>query len=164
MYVVYLFREKKTGHIIYVGSSARPAERLKEHQQALDGKKKQALIHRYMLQNNLKLYRDIEVIFCDSGKDKQEMIKLEEQYYYKYFSSALKNERAGENKHGWYNPKRRPVRCLNDNKEFKTVLECSRFYNIRRQSIHDVLSNRQKCTYKNGIPYKFEYAILNKKV
>jgi predicted GIY-YIG superfamily endonuclease len=157
MYVVYLFKEKRTENIIYVGSSARPAERLKEHQQALDGKKPQSLVHKYMNENNLKLYRDVEVIFCDNGKDKDEMIKLEEEYYYKYLSPNLKNERAGENRHGWYNPKRRSVRCLNDNHEFKTVLECSYFYGIRRQNIHKVLSGLQNCTYKNGIAYKFEY-------
>ena len=33
MYIVYLFKEKETNEVIYVGSTSRPIVRLKEHKQ-----------------------------------------------------------------------------------------------------------------------------------
>ena len=39
VYYIYLFREKKTGKVIYVGSSARPMERIKEHIQCAEFKR-----------------------------------------------------------------------------------------------------------------------------
>lgn len=158
MYVVYLFKEKKTGDVIYVGSSARPAERMKEHAQSLKGMKPRTQIHEYMIANHLELYRDVEVVWVDYGKDKDEMIQLEEMYYYKYESTLL-NDRPGDNIHGWYNPKRKAVRCLNDGKVFKTVTECSRYYGKSRQAIHNALSTKPEYPYTwiNGTKYYFEY-------
>ena len=69
MYTIYLFKEKNTGNIIYVGSSSRPAARMKEHLLSLNGKKKKTNIHKYMLENNLRLFKDVEVIWADIGKN-----------------------------------------------------------------------------------------------
>jgi len=164
MYVVYLFKEKKTGRVLYVGSSARPAERMKEHMQSLMGMKARTKVHEYMVENHLKLYRDVEVIWVDSGKDKNEMIALEEQYYYKYVDQGLLNERPGENRYGWYNPKRRKVRCLNDGKVFKTVTECSQYYHKGRTTIEKVLTGNTTHTWVNGEKYFFEYVDYGRKV
>lgn len=157
MYIVYLFKEKRTDKIIYVGSSARPAARMKEHKQALLGLKKRSKIHRYMLQNNLEFYRDIEVIWVDYGNTREEMIKLEEKYYYKYVDNGLLNERPGENRYGWYNPKRKAIRCINDGKIFKTITECALYYRKARQTIQDIVTSRKSYTWINSEKYYFEY-------
>ncbi len=52
MYIVYLFKEKETNEVIYVGSTSRPIVRLKEHKQQLLGMKPQNAIHRYMTEKN----------------------------------------------------------------------------------------------------------------
>lgn len=157
MYLVYLFREKNTGHVIYVGSSARPAERLKEHQQALLGMKKQSSIHQYMNSHNLKLYKDVIVEWVDSGEDKHEMVDLEEQYYSKYKPDGyLLNDRPGEDRGGHFNPRRRKVTCLNDGKIFSSVLEAAKYYDIPRTSVSNVAHGYRSYVTKNGTRYRFE--------
>ena len=163
MYVVYLFREKKSGNVIYVGSSARPAERMKEHLQSLNGIKPKMKIHNYMLNNGLKLYRDVEVVWVDCANNKAEMALLEEQYYYQYQATLL-NDRPGENRYGWYNPKRRAIRCVNDGKVFNTISECGIYYGKARTTIQRTLSPDADYPYTwvSGEKYYFEY--VNKKV
>ena len=157
MYIVYLLREKQSGEVIYVGSSARPITRLNEHQQALNGIKPPSKVHQYMLSHNLTLYKDVEVVFTDVGKNKAEMVALEEQYYYKYAETLL-NDRPGENRYGWYNPKRRSVRCVNDGKVFQTISACSHYYKKARTTIQNVTGGHKPYTWINGEKYFFEYA------
>lgn len=156
MYLVYLFKEKNSNEVIYVGSSARPAERMKEHIQALNGKKNINNIHKYMIENDLRLYKDVEVIWVDSAEGKDGMLELEEKYYYKYFDT-IKNERPAEDRTGKYNPRKRKVKCLNDGMVFKTVTECSKYYKKGRTTISNVLIKEKAYTYVNGEKYYFEY-------
>ena len=88
MYLVYLFKEKKTGEIIYVGSSSRPSARLKEHGAQLRGDKQPCKIHNYMNAKKLKLYKDVEVIWVDSANDKNEMLELETEMIPRAVSSS----------------------------------------------------------------------------
>ena len=156
MYIVYLFREKTTNSVIYGGSSARPIVRLKEHRQQLLGTKKQARIHRYMSEHNLKLYDDVSVEFVKECTNKEDMLKAEEIYYFKYIDTVL-NERPGEDRNGSYNPRRRKVRCLNDGREFSTVSECALFYNKGRTTVSNVLNNEKPYTWVHNEKYYFEY-------
>lgn len=156
MYIVYLFREKRNGNVIYVGSSARPIVRLKEHKQQLEGMKKPNKIHKYMIKNNLRLYDDVSVEFVKETKNKQEMLKEEEKFYF-LFSETLKNERPADIKTEFYNPRRRKVKCLNDNKIFKTVTECAKYYKKGRTTISNVLIKEKEYTWINDEKYFFEY-------
>ena len=157
MYLVYLFKEKRTDKVIYVGSSARPAERMKEHIQVINGNRESDLpIYTYIRENRLRLYKDIEVIWVDSAENKEEMHKLEEQYYYKYIDT-IKNERPAEIRKGVYNPRRRKVKCLNDGKIFATVSECASYYGKGRTTISNVLIKEKEYTWINNEKYYFEY-------
>ena len=156
MYTIYLFKEKSNGEIIYVGSSARPSARLKEHNHQLSGSKPQNNIHKYMNEKGLKLYKDVEVIWCDCADTKEEMWELEEQYYFKHMDT-VKNDRPGEDRNGQYNPRRRKVKCLNDGMVFKTVSECASYYNKGRTTISNVLINEKPFTWINNEKYIFEY-------
>lgn len=156
MYTVYLFKEKTTGHIIYVGSTARLSARLKEHRHQLSGARNPNNIHRYMIENNLKLYKDVEVVLVDCADTKEEMWSLEEKYYFKH-SGTIKNERPGEDRNGHYNPRRRKVKCLNDGKVFKTVTECAKYYGKGRTTISNVLIKEKPYTRINEEKYYFEY-------
>ena len=49
--------------------------------------------------------------------------------------------------------KKKPIRCINDNKEFNSVNEASEYYEIERRLISGVLSGAKKTTY--GL--RFEY-------
>ena len=156
MYMIYLFKEKLTGDIIYVGSSSRPAARLKEHNYQLQGLKKTNNIHSYMNKNNLKLYKDVEVIWVDCADSKDEMWKLEEYYYFQHIST-IKNERPAEDRKGAYNPRKRKIKCLNDGKIFRTVSECAIYYKKGRTTIGNVARGEKPYTWISDQKYKFEY-------
>lgn len=156
MYLVYLFKEKESGKIIYVGSSSRPSARMKEHHHQLNGMKKPSNIHKYMNEKGYKFYKDVEVIWVDSAENREEMLKKEEEYFYKFIDS-VKNERPAENMSGKYNPRRRKVKCLNNGKVFDTISECAKYYNKGRTTICRVLTKEVKYTYVNGEKYIFEF-------
>lgn len=156
MYMVYLFREKATGEVIYVGSSARPMPRLKEHRQQLNGSKKPNKIHQYMAEKNLELYQDVTVEFVYNAESREEMLEVEEEYYFRYIDT-IKNERPAENRFGMYNPRKRRVICLNDGNRFKTVSECAKYYGKGRTTISNVLIQEKPYTWINDEKYVFEY-------
>lgn len=157
MYLVYVFVEKESEKVIYVGSTARPSARIKEHNLSLAGKKPKGAIHNYMIKNNLKLYKDVEVRWIDCADNILDGRLLEEKYYYLYEDTVL-NERPGEDRTKNYNPRHRLVRCLEDGKEFKSVLSCSEYYNVPRTTISNQLNGykKQVKTKDNQILH-FEY-------
>ena len=139
MYLVYLPKEKRTNTVIYVGSSSRPAARMKEHVAALNGKKKtNQRLHSYLRENNLSFYKDVTVEWVDVANDRDSMLALEAHYYEVYKETVL-NDRPAEDRNGAFNPKRRAVRCLTDGKEFKTVSECANYYGYARTTLSNVL-------------------------
>lgn len=147
MYSIYKFVEKSTDKVIYVGSTARFSARMKEHGLAIIGSKPQSKIHKYLAENNLQLYKDIEVIICDSATTKELAHELESNLFYLYQETLL-NDRPAEIKFGEFNPKRRQIHCLESGRTFKTVLAASRYYNIPRTTIYKYLDI--KPYIKNG--------------
>lgn len=159
MYLVYLFREKESGKVIYVGSSARPAARMKEHVATLEGRKPTNMkVYDYMRENNLELYKDVEVVWVDRADDDVSLRELEAEYYFKYEGTVL-NDRPAEDRNGEHNPKRKGVRCLDDGKEFSSVLQCSKYYGIPRTTLTNHLKGRRK-KFKNT-NLRFEYIDRN---
>lgn len=157
MYAVYLFQEKKTGNIIYVGSTSRWSARMKEHQRALRDGKGSGAIHKYMNANNLRLVDDVRILWEATADNAEDMLKLEEKYYYKYLPQGhLLNERPANDMRGGNNPKRRKTKCLNDGKLFETISEAARFYGIPRTSVDAVVHGRRSYTTHNGIKYIFK--------
>jgi len=135
MYLIYLFKEKSNNTVFYVGSSARPSARMKEHLLCLNGSKQNnQKVYSYMKERNLQFYKDVEVIWVDCAESRQEMYNLEAQYYYKY-KETLTNDRPAENRNGQFNPKRRKVRCKSENKTFNSLIECAKHYNIPRTTL-----------------------------
>lgn len=156
MYLVYLLKEKSTDKVIYVGSSARPAARMKEHRQALQLRKpNNAKLYDYMRERNLQFYKDVAVVWIDVGDDKESMLKLEEQYYYKYRDTVL-NDRPAEDRNGAFNPKRRQVICLTDGITFKTVSECARHYGVARTTLSGWLNGYRKYNPLKGKEFLFK--------
>lgn len=154
MYLVYLLKEKATDNVIYVGSSSRPCERMKEHLLALKGvKPSNQRIYSYMRENNLDFYKDVEIIWVDGANNRDEMLKLEAEYYELYKDTVL-NDRPAEDRNGGFNPKRRAVKCLTDGREFKTVSECAKFYNMRRTTLSGILNGHNSNT--TGLKFLFK--------
>lgn len=158
MYLVYLFKEKETGNIIYVGSSSRPSARMKEHMAAINGEKTVQNVHSYMIENGLKLYKDVEVIWYDIAESKEEMYKLEERTYRKFVKYGhLLNSFPGNNVKGENNPRRKGVINKSDGNVFKTVTQAANFYNVPRTTFTHYLSGLRKQPIINGKSQQFEY-------
>ena len=161
VYYIYLFREKNTGKVIYVGSSARPMERIKEHIQCAEFRKKTKYnnhqkIYLYLRDNNLKLIKDVEIVWVERVEDKEESLRLEAEYFHKYKDTVL-NDRPAEEMDGSNNPKRKKVVCVNTGEVFDTVTECANYYGKGRSTITRVLQKVAKHTYVNDEKYYFEY-------
>ena len=159
IYYVYFFREKRTGKVIYVGSSSRPMERIKEHMQCYEGRKKNNQeIYKYLKHNNLELLKDVEIVFAERVKEKHKALELESEYFFKYKETLL-NQRPAEERNGSFNPKRRRVQCINDGMFFETITECAKYYKKGRTTMTKILSSKtnKQYTYVNGEKFYFKY-------
>lgn len=148
MYYVYILREKASNNVIYVGYTKYPTRRFKEHKESLDDNhdRKCQDVHQYMKDNNLMLYKDVEISLIDCLEFEEEAI-AREIYYTNYYSSTVKNHLLGNIKDGKYNQHARKIMCLNDGKVFDTVRECSKYYKLRE----DRISGQLNKTYHNNL-------------
>lgn len=67
--------------------------------------------------------------------------------------TGSENMRHGTIQQRLADKKKKPIKCLNDGKEFGSVNEASEYYGIERRLISGVLSGQKKTTYGR----KFEY-------
>lgn len=153
-YFIYLFREKKTNLVIYVGSCKHIAKRLNEHRRAFKEPKRMLPIHKYMKDNNLMIIDDVEfcVVEFFNNVDRDIVHQKEEEYFYKH-QDTLKNTRPAENRKGVFCHKSKPIICLNDNKIFVSIREAQREYGIHRETIAKHLNHGS--VLKNGLVFKY---------
>lgn len=135
-YFIYLFRVKKTGEIIYVGSTKAIGKRLNEHRRAFREQKHELPIHAYMKENHLKLFDDVEVCIVEylSEGTKAQILELEAKYYYKY-KDTIKNTRPAEIRSGEFSVRNKSVRCLNDGKVFISIRKAAEYYGMNRSTL-----------------------------
>lgn len=153
-YFIYLFREKQTGSVIYVGSTRAIGKRLNEHRRAFREPKHELPIHTYMKQNNLKLFDDVEVCIVEflQGVPKEKALEVEAEYYYRY-EKTLKNVRPAENRIGEFSARNKAVRCLNDGKEHLSIRQAAEFYGLNRVTIMNHLNKGS--ILKNGLVFEY---------
>ncbi len=154
MYYIYLFREKETGNVIYVGSTMYISNRLNEHRRAFREEKHELPIHTYMKGKNLKLFDDVEVCIVKElpNSTKEEVLKVEAEYYFKY-KDTVKNTRPAEIRTGVYSTQSKPVICTNDEKTFVSIREASEFYGLNRVTIMNHLNKGS--VLKNGLVFRY---------
>ena len=155
-YMVYLFREKATGTVIYVGSCKNFGARMNDHRRSLRDKgKRLAPIHQYMLDNNLRLFDDVEVAVVWYGVDvtKEQALEKEAEYFYKY-QDTVKNTRPAEIRDGEFGANRKAVRCVTDGKVYATMKMAAEAYGLHYVTI----SNHINKGYKLKCGLIFEYA------
>lgn len=150
---IYLFRVKADGRVIYVGSCRSLAPRLNEHRRSMREKNREAPIHRYMKENGLRLFSDVEVVIAEflENSTYEEALKVEEEYYCKYESTLL-NTRPAEIRTGMFSPVAVKVRCKNDGREFNSIREASRYYGLDRVTIAAHLNHNTKL--KSGLVFE----------
>lgn len=153
-YFIYLFREKQTGKVIYVGSTRAIGKRLNEHRRALREPKHMLPIHVYMKEQNLKLFDDVEVCIVEFLQDvsREKALEVESEYFFKY-RDTLKNVRPAEIRSGEYSVRNKAVRCLNDGKEFFSIRQAADYYGLNRVTIMNHLNHGSKT--KTGLVFEY---------
>lgn len=146
---IYLFREKKSRKVIYVGRTRIPMRRFKEHEQALATST--SPLYQYMRDNNLLFYRDIELVlveFVDSGEaDANER----EQYYTLLYHDSVLNVHLGDDRSGQWSSRNRAVQCVTDGKIYRSVAEATAHYGIT--TLYDHLLRGARL--KSGLVFKY---------
>lgn len=153
-YFIYLFREKKTGKVIYVGSTKAIGKRLNEHRRAFREEGRMLPIHVYMKEQGLKLFDDVEVCIVEflQNVSKEDALEVEARYYFKY-RDTLKNVRPAEIRNGEYSARNKAVKCLNDEKEFLSIRQAAEYYKLNRTTIMNHLNHGS--TIKSGLVFEY---------
>lgn len=153
-FFIYLFRVKETQEVIYVGSTKAIGARLNEHRRAFKEEKHKLPIHKYMIENGLELFKDVEVVIVEylNEATKEDALRVEAEYFYKY-QDTIKNTRPAEIRGGEYSPRNKAVKCLNDGKEFISIRQAAEFYGVNRVTIMNHL-NKGK-TINSGLVFEY---------
>lgn len=135
-YFIYLFRVKKTGDVIYVGSTKAIGKRLNQHRRAFKEPKHELPIHAYMKENHLSLFDDVEVCIVEylPGGTKEQVLEIEAKYYYKY-KDTIKNTRPAEIRSGEFSVRNKSVKCLNDGNVFISIRKAAEYYGMNRVTL-----------------------------
>ena len=153
-YYIYLFRVKKTGTVIYVGSCKSIGKRMNEHRRAFRDPSHELPIHRYMKEQGLKLIDDVEVVIVEflNNTTREKALEVEAQYYFKY-KDTVKNTRPAEIRSGVYSSRNKPVRCVNDGKVFISIRKAADYYGVDRSTVMYNLNKGRKLY--NGLLFEY---------
>lgn len=168
-YYIYLFKIKKTGRVIYVGSTWRIGNRINMHRRSMREPDRAQPIHKYLHANNLELIRDVEIDIVDTVLGKENAMKLESKYYNKYKLSAINvwdaDDRSGEN-----SPMNQALRTKDGKQYFKSEREAARKLGVNRYKVIKMVKSGElvrvetKHKYKNmttGETYTYAKQLLH---
>lgn len=168
-YYIYLFKIKKTGRVIYVGSTWRIGNRINMHRRSMREPDRAQPIHKYLHANNLELIRDVEIDIVDTVLGKENAMKLESKYYNKYKLSAINvwdaDDRSGEN-----SPMNQALRTKDGKQYFKSEREAARKLGMNRYKVIKMVKSGElvrvetKHKYKNmttGETYTYAKQLLH---
>lgn len=168
-YYIYLFKIKKTGRVIYVGSTWRIGNRINMHRRSMREPDRAQPIHKYLHANNLELIRDVEIGIVDTVLGKENAMKLESKYYNKYKLSAINvwdaDDRSGEN-----SPMNQALKTKDGKRYFKSEREAARKLGVNRYKVIKMVKSGElvrvetKHKYKNmttGETYTYAKQLLH---
>lgn len=152
-YYIYLFKIKKTGRVIYVGSTWRIGNRINMHRRSMREPDRAQPIHKYLHANNLELIRDVEIDIVDTVLGKENAMKLESKYYNKYKLSAINvwdaDDRSGEN-----SPMNQALRTKDGKRYFKSEREAARKLGVNRYKVIKMVKSGELVRVETKHKYK----------
>ena len=134
MYYIYIFRVKKDGKIIYVGSTRTIGSRLNEHRRGMREIEREQPIHKYLKNNNLSLITDVEISVIDYAESKQQALE-KESYYFNKYQKTLVNIWDAEDRTETNSPVRKPLVSADGKLSFASQREASRYFGISRYQV-----------------------------
>ena len=138
LYYIYIFRVKKDGRVIYVGSSRTIGARINEHRRGMREKRREQPIHTYLLLNNIKLIKDVEISIIDTARTKKESLE-KESYYYDLYQKTIANIWRAEEREGKKSPVRQPLKLKGREVFFESQREAADKLGISRYSVRKML-------------------------
>lgn len=140
---IYLFKEIKTGKVIYVGQTKYLGRRLNEHRQAISDTKNHTAIYLYMRENNLQLFKDIEICIVDYTQDREKAELIETSLINKYKDTVLNIVKYDTRKYNT-DPRFKKVKCIETGEIFWAVKPVLEKYNISRYFLDKAIKNKTK--------------------
>lgn len=138
---LYLFKEVKTGKVIYVGQTRFLGRRITEHIRALKDLRNYAAIYVYMRNHNLEFFRDVEISIIFRGFDRAKMEALETEYINKYSTTVQNMIKVDTRKYNT-DPRFKKVRCITTGEVFWAVNPVLEKYNISRYFLEKAIRNK----------------------
>lgn len=139
-YYIYLFREIKTQKIIYVGSTRTIGARINEHRRGFRDKTRQQPIHKYMIANNLELFKDVEIAIVYTASTKKDAIDKEIAYTEKH-KKTIANVWTGEQKEDLNNSIRKPVSTPDGKQCFSSMREAADCLGVTRHKVYKMVES-----------------------
>ena len=149
-YYIYLFKIKKTGKIIYVGSTWRIGNRINSHRRSMREKDRAQPIHKYLNAKHLQLFKDVEIDIVDTVIGKKAAMKLESEYYHKYKLSSVNmwdaNKRSKDN-----SPVRQPLMTKDHKRYFDSQRDAAEKLGVSRYFVNKMTKSGElvKVSVKN---------------
>ena len=127
---------------------------MNEHRRAFRDPSHELPIHRYMKEQGLKLFDDVEVVIVEflNNTTREKALEVEAQYYFKY-KDTVKNTRPAEIRSGVYSSRNKPVRCVNDGKVFISIRKAADYYGVDRSTVMYNLNKGRKLY--NGLLFEY---------
>lgn len=150
VFFVYLFEEVSTKTIFYVGVTRYVGRRMNEHRRD-KGRIKRNPLYVYMRDNDLELFRNVEVRLVAFAHSREEANKLEAEYIERYKDTVTNTVKFDTRKY-CTDPRYLKVRCITTGEEFHAVSPVCEKYGITRYKLVKAIENG---TEINGLKFEF---------
>lgn len=155
-YYIYLLQEKTTNNILYVGRTKFPMRRFQEHKKAI--KTSSAPLYKYIRENDLKLYDDINVIITEFIPNDEIVANEREQYYTDLYKDTVLNVYLGDKRDFEYSNLNKPIQCITDGKIYSSIKQVFETYT----GVTNLYSHLQYGTrLKNGLVFRYVDGVDN---
>lgn len=138
---LYLFKEIKSGKVIYVGQTRYLGRRFNEHLSSLKDLKNHAAIYEYMRNNNLEFFRDVEISVIARCFDRTEIEALETEYINKYSDTIQNTVKIDTRKYNT-DPRFKKVRNITTGEVFWAVQPVMEKYNVSRYLLEKAINTK----------------------
>lgn len=152
IYYIYLFVEKKTDKVIYVGSTRHIGGRINDHRRGQRDKTREQPIHEYLNKNNLTLIKDVAITIVDMTDTRESALKLESKYFEKY-KSTIVNIWKAEKMSGEYSPIRQPLKKKGTDIYYESQRDAGRKLGVSRYQIQKMIERGELVKIKFANSY-----------
>lgn len=152
VFFVYLFEEVETKKVFYVGVTKFIGRRMNEHKRDRSvGRGKRTPLYVYMRDNDLELFKNVEVRLVGYTHDRVEASRMESEYIKKYADTVQNLVKTDTRKYST-DPRYRKVRCITTGETFHAVKPVCDKYKISRHHLVKFIERGEEI---DGLKFEF---------